>query len=50
MTDKNPNAVALGKLAKGKHKHFSEAELLKRSIRLAKAREVLKVKRETRKG
>lgn len=45
MTDKNPNAVALGKLSKGKHKRFSEDELLKRSIRLAKAREVLRMKR-----
>lgn len=31
---KNPNAVALGKLAKGRPKRFSKAELARRKSRM----------------
>ncbi len=36
---KNPMAVALGKLAKGKKKTLSKAERARRKERMAKARE-----------
>jgi len=35
---KNPSAVALGKLAKGRPKNYSQAELKRRKERLAIAR------------
>jgi hypothetical protein len=36
MNKKNPLAVALGRLAKGKPKKFSKAEIAKRKARLKK--------------
>jgi hypothetical protein len=36
---KNPHAVALGRMAKGKKKHISEAEAIRRAKSLEAARE-----------
>jgi hypothetical protein len=38
MTTPNPHASALGRLAAGKPKHYSAAEIARRTARLADAR------------
>lgn len=39
---KNPHAIALGKLAAGKPKRYSEAERQKRRVRMQEARSKIK--------
>jgi hypothetical protein len=41
---KNPAAVALGRMAKGKKKNYSPEEIARRTARLAEAREKKKQK------
>jgi hypothetical protein len=38
VMEKNPAAVALGRLAKGRPKKYSKEELAKRTVRLNEAR------------
>jgi hypothetical protein len=43
---KNKHAVELGRMAAGKPKHYSKAELAKRTVRLRKAKRAYDLRRK----